>query len=390
MTEHVVALARTLPFHSIGGMQSIAWDLLRRFVQHGRRVSVLTTTVPGRPGPFVVDDVSVIPVQGSKPERCDRAWWRGSRAAAEDLLRTAPATVVFSISSAGAGLLPLRRAMPNVPFVFQAHGTSWGEVMSKWRTGQPLQILKSVRNLYWLAKDVRLYRRFDALVLVGDVIEQQFQQPPLSWTSQAVRRVVIRNGVDTRVFCFSPEARAQYRTRWGWQESDPVFVFAARLHAQKGVHQTIEAFRSLRGAVPNARLLIIGDGDERRACEAGLASVSHAVQFTGAVPRQKIPGLLSTGDVFVFPTLRQEGLPMNVLEALAVGLPVITSEAMRPVLESGLHIDYVAPGDTLLLAQRMKGSLPSQPTQASRLPHHYSLDDCAGSYLRLFDELRAA
>lgn len=388
MTDHVLAVARTLPFHSIGGMQSIAWDLLRRFARQGRRVSVLTTAVPGRTDPFTEDGVSVIPVPGTRSERCDSAWWRGSLKSAEELLSHAPATVVFSISSAGAGLLPLRAAMPGVPFVFQAHGTSWGEVMSKWRTGQALQILKSVRNLYWLGKDLKLYRSFDALVLVGDVIEQQFQQPPLSWACPTLRRVVIRNGVDTQVFRFSPEDRARYRALWEWGDGDPVFVFAARLHAQKGVHQTIEAFRSLHATLPGARLLVIGDGDERRACEAGAAPLGNAVRFTGSVPREAVPGLLSAGDVFVFPTLRQEGLPMNVLEALAVGLPVVASEDMRQVLEPSLDVTYVAPKDTDSLARGMQARLASRPVAASRLPCHYSLDDCAARYLQLFSQLR--
>lgn len=390
MTQHILALARTLPFHSIGGMQSIAWDLLRRFAQQGSRVSVLTTWVPGQDAPFHMDGVTVVPVPETTPERCNDKWWKGSRKEAERILKIAPPSVVFSVSSAGAGLLPLRPAMPGVPFVFQAHGTSWGELISKWRTRHPVQMIKSLRNAYWLLKDVGIYKQFDAIALVGDVIEEQFRRPPLSWFVKSIRRVIIRNGIDTSIFQFSEKDRAFHRERWGWDGGDPVFVFAARLHAQKGLHQTINAFRLLHEDMPSARLLIIGDGDERQAAEEKTASFGNSVRFVGGVPRASVPGLLSAADIFVFPTLRQEGLPMNVLEALAIGLPVVTSEEMREVLPSDLEVTYVPSQETNRLAKSMWRCVVAGPRDGiSRLPHLLSLDHCAESYLQLFSDLQA-
>ena len=51
MTQHILGVARTLPFHSIGGMQAIAWDLFREFARLGHKVTVITTSIPGKKNP---------------------------------------------------------------------------------------------------------------------------------------------------------------------------------------------------------------------------------------------------------------------------------------------------------------------------------------------------
>jgi len=78
MTQHILGVARTLPFHSIGGMQAIAWDLFREFARLGHKVTVITTSIPGKKNPFVADGVHVIPLEGTRPERCDSRWWQAS------------------------------------------------------------------------------------------------------------------------------------------------------------------------------------------------------------------------------------------------------------------------------------------------------------------------
>src|SRR6185436_5764116 len=331
-TMHVLAAARSLPCHSIGGMQAIAWDVLTGLARLGHRVTVLTTDVPGRRATFEESGVTVVPLVDAPAEKYSARWWRASRRYASERCGTR-VDAVLSISTAAAGLIPLKRTIMQVPFIYQAHGSAWGEALSKWKSVQPVRWAKSAKNLYWLMKDATIYRGFDQLVFVGDSLRQQFEAAPLRWITPGIAKTVIQNGIDTDRFRFDPAARASIRARFGFSERDRVVTFASRLHPQKGAAQALRALKILHARDTDFRLLLIGGGPEENALRqlARELKLASFVAFTGAVARSEVPALLSAGDSFAFPTLGHEGLPLNVLEALSVGLPCVASDLVRPI-----------------------------------------------------------
>ncbi|MEW9898442.1 glycosyltransferase family 4 protein [Chitinivorax sp. PXF-14] len=378
--KHILVLSRSLPFHSIGGMQAVAWDLVGQFARDGFRVTVLTTAIEGRQQPFEGDGATVVPLSAAPAEKYGAAWWKASRQYVSEQLGSVDA--VLSISAAAAGLLPLKSAMPDTRFVFQAHGTSLGEFVSKWRSGNPVQWAKSVKNLYWMAKDAAIYRGFDRFVLVGDVIRQQFDAWPLNWMVSGKPYEVIRNGIDTSVFRPDQISRARVREESGWVGEDKVIAYAARLHPQKGGEWALRGFAQLRQKEAKAKLLMIGDGPDRTRLEqlAQQLGLNGAVRFTGAVQREQIPALLAAGDAFVFPTVRQEGLPLNVLEALAVGLPCVVSDLTRGVFDDKLPIRYVKAEDSAAMAAQLHSAVNGRRASASLLLPDYTLALCAQRY----------
>ena len=383
MTRHILGVARTLPFHSIGGMQAIAWDLFREFARLGHTVTVITTHIPGKTGPFVAEGVQVIPLAGTRPERCDGGWWGASAQWFEQAVRDQRFDGVLSVSSAGAALAARRNLAPQAKFVFQAHGTSWGEFVSKWRSGRPLQWAKSARNFYWLFKDASIYRNFDHIALVGDVLQTQFQTAPVSWMLGSTGTALIRNGVDENVFRPDPASRQRERAALGWSADDRVAVFAARLHPQKGGEIALRAFHQLSAVLESARLLIIGGGEElvrlkALGVELGCDSKLH---FTGAVARERVSQLMAAGDAFAFPTLAQEGLPMNVLEALACGLQPVCSAHTRTVFDPAFPITYENPRDISAFCEALRLALLKGAANSSLLSPGYSLTACARQYL---------
>ncbi|MEO8464669.1 MAG: glycosyltransferase family 4 protein [Gammaproteobacteria bacterium] len=379
---HVLAAARSLPFHGIGGMQAIAWDVLRGLARRGHRVTVLTTAIPGRPAKtFAADDVTVVPLAGTVPGQYSGGWWRASRRYAERHLAT-PADAVLSVSSAAAGLLPLKRSKLAVPFVFQAHGSSWAEARTKWQSSRPLDWVKSARNVYWLAKDARIYRGFDRLVFVGDTLAEQFAAPPLAWMTRGIPRATIVNGVDTALFRYDARLRDAVRARYGFTSNDRVLVFAARLHAHKGAAQAVRALAILRARNRAYRLLIVGDGGEAQALRrlAAELACTAAVKFAGPMPRTAMPELLSAGDAFVFPVLGREGLPLNVLEALSVGLPCVCAESLRATFGALAGVSYAPPRDAPAFAAAIDATVRPTSPGVSLLPADYSLERCISAY----------
>ncbi|WP_187271615.1 glycosyltransferase family 4 protein [Massilia arenae] len=145
-------------------------------------------------------------------------------------------------------------------------------------------------------------------------------------------------------------------------------LFLGHLEASKGCHDLLRAMRTIVAAVPQARLLLCGDGqrDEARALVAALGLQAN-VDLPGWVDAGERAALLDAATVFVLPS-HAEGLPMSLLEAMAHGVPVVATavggipEAVRDGVEGVL----IAPGDTAALADAVLGLL-ADPDARTRL-----------------------
>lgn len=133
----------------------------------------------------------------------------------------------------------------------------------------------------------------------------------------------ILNGIDTRAFAFRPEAGTCIRKTLGLENSF-VIGHVGHLAAVKNQSFLIRLMPSILEENPTAKLLLLGDGEDRSMlekliCELGL---SGCVILTGNV--RNVPDYLSAMDVFAFPSL-YEGMPLSILEVQANGLPCVLS-----------------------------------------------------------------
>jgi len=103
-------------------------------------------------------------------------------------------------------------------------------------------------------------------------------------------------------------------------------LYVGRLESVKGVQYLIRAMKRVHDKIPDARLIIIGDGKERDMLEALSIQlgIQKYVQIGGEVPHEKVLSFMQQADVFVLPSL-SEGFPMVIIEALACGLPIVAS-----------------------------------------------------------------
>ena len=136
-------------------------------------------------------------------------------------------------------------------------------------------------------------------------------------------------------------------------------VIACRQEERKGTGVVIEALPSILCAFPKAKLDVIGDGSmltglRRRAAELGVAG---SINFHGKVEHLEVLKLLSIGHLFCYPTTASEGFPKVVLEALAAGMPVITTRvSVLPQLISngcGFLLDSASPGELSTMVIRL-------------------------------------
>ena len=119
----------------------------------------------------------------------------------------------------------------------------------------------------------------------------------------------------------------------------PVLAFAGRLTAQKDLGVALSAIRELDGV----RLIVAGDGPERARLEA---DASDAVSFLGPLPRAEVLGLLQGVDAAIL-TSAWENFPHGVVEALAVGTPVIATRTggVAEIVRDGVNGLLVERGD---------------------------------------------
>lgn len=129
-------------------------------------------------------------------------------------------------------------------------------------------------------------------------------------------------------------------------------LFLGRLREKKGVFDLLEAIPEVLESVPRATFVLAGDGDLDGVAErAASLGVSHAVLLPGWVDGPAKDKLLAEAGTLVLPS-HFEGLPVCILEAMAVGVPVVASSVggIPDVLEGGTCGHLVKPGDTKGLA----------------------------------------
>jgi len=133
------------------------------------------------------------------------------------------------------------------------------------------------------------------------------------------RIALVRNGVDAELF--APRDRSEARRALGLLERGPIALYVGNLKAAKGVLDLIAAWRTVTAERPDARLVIVGGGEEQAAVTAALGPTVIA---TGARPLAEVPSYLAACDVLTLASWA-EGTPNVVLEALASGRRVVAT-----------------------------------------------------------------
>jgi glycosyltransferase involved in cell wall biosynthesis len=244
-----------------------------------------------------------------------------------------------------------------------------------------------------LANRVLLTGR-DRVVGVGEAVRQAL----IHNEGLAPDRVsVIYNGIDVPAFAGASAQREAVRRELGIEEEAFVIIQVARLDYLKD-HAT--AVRTLAGVVaqhPNALLVLVGEGPELAKIQAVIAELrlESRVRLLGL--RHDIPRLLGAADVFLLTSI-SEGIPVTIIEAMAAGLPVVSTDVggVAEVVEEGLT-GFLAPaGDHAALAERLL-RLAAYPELRRRLGtagrerarDHFSESSMHAAFLRLYQEMLA-
>ncbi len=137
-----------------------------------------------------------------------------------------------------------------------------------------------------------------------------------------------------------PETREELRKELGIQEGDFVYIFIGRQTHFKGFDKVVDAFRHVRKSHGRSKLVLLGEKDLIHPNSLNPKFDSDLSEAEGIMRigwRENVQDFLAISDLNIFPSER-EGMPVNLMESLAMGVPVITvsSRGCREVIRSGI------------------------------------------------------
>ena len=291
----------------------------------------------------------------------------------------------------------LRRERIQILHSFMFTANFWGRLAAR-SAGTPVRVISGVgldpwhRGRYAWA-DRRLAGGTDRFLAVSEAVREALIQ---RWGAPPERVTVIPNGKDPGDY--PAVERAAARRAVALPESAWVIGALGRLSPEKGLDTLIAALPAIREQVAEARLLLVGEGPERDALERQARDLQVADRVTFAGFRDDVATVLQALDCLAVPS-RNEGCPNAVLEAMAVGVPVIASDipGMQEVIlpkKTGLVFPSESPGAlaTMVVWLRRHRTLGRELTRTARARFLslYTRDRMVAAYERVWQECAAA
>jgi len=168
---------------------------------------------------------------------------------------------------------------------------------------------------------------------------------------------VVPNGIDIEDYSDRPDKQDSETPR-------KRILFVGRLDPVKGVQYLLKAMKIVSKVLPEAKLILVGDGEERENLESltNTLGLSDRVDFVGRISHEEIPDYLYQADIFVLPSL-SEGFPLVILEAMACGLPIVATRVggVPDIIEDGVNGYLVESGDFQEMAKKIIFILENEP-----------------------------
>lgn len=313
----------------LGGTEIATYNLARHLAKRGHEVHIITSADEGQPPEDLVEGfhlhrLSIIRVR-----------YLG--------------TILFWIKPLGL----LKRIDPDVILV-QSMILGMGGYLAKLLLKKPYLVWGQGEEYFqWLFKGV-----ISKIVLKHAASALALTHYGATTMAHIYQRniTVVPNGVDLEQFSEISALRQPMRRKLGVPDTDLVLVFVGRLITSKGLDYLLRSMPAILQQVSNSRLVIVGDGTDRPLLKKLTLELKlqDKVLFAGMVPNEEVPGYLAASDIFVFPSL-SEGFGIVVVEAMASGLPVVTTNVtgLPEIIEDGRNGLLVEPESPEQIAEKV-------------------------------------
>ena len=270
----------------------------------------------------------------------NKIWWRISQSLGkvpsrviEDLKRELPSLLHVHFGLDAIEAWPLAAAL-DLPMVVTLHGYDINIDRQWWEAGHwGARLRHYPKRLLELSRQPRVH-----FIAVSNIVLRRAINFGIPKEKISVRHI----GVNPRKFAPGGRLITKRERR---------VLFIGRLVEKKGCEYLIRAFAKVQNVIPDAFLVVVGDGDLRRQLQRLAQQLGVRAEFRGALAEAQVKQELETARVFCLPSVRAangdaEGLPLVLLEAQASGVPVVTSA--RAASSEGVKRDITG----LIFAER--------------------------------------
>ena len=184
---------------------------------------------------------------------------------------------------------------------------------------------KVFRILSQIILQIKMFRANEIIVQNQNDIED-------IWFSELwIKKIHLIKGSGVDIAYFNKELfnKDNLRKSMSIPAHDKIFICITRLIWEKGIREMIDAFQSLIIVYPNLKLWIVGWSDTDNPRQVENAYIQQFEKHNNIVflgKKDNIRELLAVSDVFLYPSYYREGIPRSILEALAMSLPIITTD----------------------------------------------------------------
>jgi len=339
-------------WHGVKGGMEIHGKLLSEgLVKRGHDVSIITTRHNDTKEFEKIAGIKIYYLKNTVFGSRRKNWKTESVSKFIELHREQPFDVVWSQSFAAYGLARFNTNNLDIPVVPILQGCI-GQEINTFRKNtlfnckKPQAILKSFLGLLfsYYAVQKPLLSISDRVVTASRELVDDLRR----WYGADIanKSVPVFNGIDTGHFRPNKEGRRSIRDKYGIEDHEILLLSLGTISKEKGHHVAVKALSRLKQKTPEVKLMIVGTGEYQTKLEKKILDLGlhNQVILTGFVDNRETAMFYNAADVYLMPTLRVEGLPFVLLEAMSCGKPVVASRI-------GGNTSAVADGDNGLLVE---------------------------------------
>lgn len=335
---NICVISVVMPGNSKGGVEDHTFMLCQKLARIGNKVTVITAASPNKEYEET-EGFKIHYLKKAKPKKFtknySKEWKEGSLKKFIELHKKEKFDIIHSQELAALHFLKKKiNKKYNIPLVVTLHTTVYDDIKTKLNLSLSLNtFVKDILSFFWCSlcywpksyflEEIRLANLSDGMICTSNEQEKIMKN---IYHLRKDKLFKVYNGIDIKLFRPGKKDNSLLK-KYGIKTDEKIILCIARLEIDKGIQFIIKAMPAIEKRIKKVKLVIIGDGFyagylKNLAKKTG----SKNIIFTGLVDLKDIPVFLNSCNVFVNPTIRQNGYDLIMAEAMACEKVVISSD----------------------------------------------------------------
>ena len=397
----IAITAKFTTTHLTGGREIHVEELAKGLAKKGHSVAIFTTKHPKGKKHEHKNNVDIYYYGKSNPRGIYRFnYFKDFIPFFQEINKEKKFDIVHDQDSL-LGYTYIKHSNGDLPVVVTFQGTSYGEIKSCLNTiCSNASIQSKLKSLLFIFKIIVSHPQFlsftkkmDAIIVTSNELYEGIKK---EYKISNEKLILIPNGIDADT-CKPNLDISNLKEKYRLQ-NEKIILTIGVMSGQKGHDLLLKVLPGILKENKNVKLVLVGYGPELNNLKnmAKKLDISENVIFTGKVPHKELQFYYNLPDVFVFPTLRVEGAPLVIPEAMACEKPVIASRigGIPTVIENYKDGILVEPGNLEELKEKILEVLNDEQlakklgeNARKKVVEKFSLDKMVEDTIKVYEEI---